>query len=265
MINTEMILELINKQLTEVMLKDEEFYSNYNFILSNEQQFVKDKERKKGTIYLVVKFMPASIDFGQTILPITLNAVAERNKIEVCQQLLLEYAQTYNLTTSEDETIKQVYTSPSMLSNFNEVYDGFRSLLYMSGNFLISSNSNNCKVYVSGEDEELPCISFSSTFDIQLDSQPFYSTGNFTQSVGKVGTYAINISTYLIDSKFLNRVLNIVYKNTEQEPEGINTSFYFDIVFKNGLGLKNIKFKLANFTFNQNIGELPLATLTFTN
>lgn len=261
----EKIMELLTKQFAEIMAKDSEFYGNYHIYLSNEQQYVKEKNREKDAIYIIVKFLPASLNFGQTILPITINAMAERNKIEVCQKLLLEFAQTYNLTTNDEQTIKQTYTSPANSANFNEVFDGFRSLFYMSGTFLMSENSNPYRLYVSGEKEEVQCITAGVNFDIQLDSQPFFTSDNFTKSVGMYGTFTINFTTYLTNSDLINKALAVALKDLPKQPNGVNETFDFDIVFKNGLKIENVAFKLVNFSVQQNLGEMPVASLTFTN
>ena len=259
------VMELLMKQFADVMSKDSEYYNNYHIYLSNEQQYVKDKNREKGAIYIVVKFLPASLNFGQTILPITINAIAERNKIEVCQRLMLEFAQTYNLTTNDNQTIKQTYTSPANNSNFNEVFDGFRSLFYMSGTFLMSENTNPYHLYVSGEENEVQCITLGVNFDIQLDSQPFFSTNNFTKSVGMYGTFTINFTTYLTNTNLINKALAVALKDLSKQPDGVNTNFKFDVIFKNGFKIENVSFKLVNFSVQQNLGEMPVASLTFTN
>lgn len=265
MINVDTITELLIRQFAEIMAKDSDYYSAYHILFSNEQQFMKEQDREKGAIYIVVKFLPASLNFGQTILPITINAIAERNKIEVCQKLLLEYAQTYNLTNNEDLTIKQTYTSPAVSSNFNEIFDGFRSLFYMSGTFLISANSNPISVYVSGEESALDCITAALDFNVQLDTQPFFDTNNITKSIAKIGTLTLNFTSYLTDIEVINKVLAIATVDLEKAPDGINTTFNFDIVFRNGYALKNVAFKLVNAAMEQNIGELPVIGLTFTN
>ena len=260
----EEIIELLAMQFGKVMRGDEEYYSPYRVLISNEQQYIKTKDRDKNAIYIVVRFLPASLNFGQTVLPITINAIAERNKIDVCQRLLLEFAQTYNLTDDESGTIKQTYTSPSIMSNFNEMFDGFRSLFYMSGTFLISKNANPFKVYVSGESEEIDCITVSDTFDVQLDTQAFFNTDNFTKSVGTVGTFTLNITSYLMDTDFLNKVLAVKLKDLKKQPAGVNTTFRFDIVFKNGYEARDWDFKLVNATVQEEIGELPIISMTFT-
>lgn len=259
------IYELIMKQFNEVMGKDPEYYSKYKVYVSIEQQYVTPDKREKGAIYIVIKYLPASLNYGQVVLPITINALAENNKIEVCQKLLLEFAQTYNLTQNEDNTILQTYTSPANASNFNEVYDGFRSLFYMSGTYLISENANTFKVYVTGESEEVPCLSTGLNFDIQLDTQGTFKSDNFTKSVGLLGTYTMTFACYLTNTPLLNKTLAISLKDLEKEPDGVNTTFYFDLVFKNGLSIKNVAFKLVNLSIQRNVSEMPIVSMTFTN
>lgn len=256
----EEVMELLKRQIAIIMQNDEEYYSNYKVYLSNEQQYVREKSREKDAIYIVVKFMQASLNFGQTILPVTINAIAERNKIEVCQRLLLELAQEYNLTTDASGKIKQTYTSPANMSSFNEMFDGFRSLFYMSGTFLISENANACKLLFNGV--EVPCITFNQSFDINLDSQAFYSTNDMTSSVAMTGTHTISLTTYLVMNDFCNEVLRVI---TNKEGWNINTGFTFTIQYKNSFSITNRTYHLVNCSIQQNAGELPMTTMTFTN
>ena len=215
---------------------------------------------------------PATINFGQTVLPVNFNCIAEQNKIEVCQKLLLEYAQTYNLATNADETIKQFYTSPSNASNFNEMFVGFRSVFFMSGTFLISYNSNPFRLYYVTENESnqkvetlVDCISNSFNFTVQNDSQPFYQTNNFTKSVSMIGIFTLNFTTYLTDDDVLNKILDIASQNMVNEPAGINSNFVFTLRFKNGKEISEKIFKIVDFSVQENIGELPIASVSFTN
>lgn len=261
------IINLLTRQFALTMGSDEEFYEGYEIILSREQQFVKDKERKKGAIYIVVKFLPATLNFGQTVVPITITAVSEHNKLEVAQKLLLEFAQTYNLKTSDDGEIKQTYTSPSVLSNFNDIGYGFRSLMYMSGTFLISENSNpitKLRWSNGGEYEDIEILSYQDSFDIQLDSQAFSDSDNITRSVGKIGTFTMSFTTYMTETAFLNDINAVVMSDLKRMPKGVNSTFTFYIERRNGSKMAGVDFKLVNATNQQNIGELPVISLTFT-
>ena len=154
LVNFEYVVNLIDEQMHAVMETDPEFYSQYNFEIANEQCYVPDEEREPNKIFIVIKFSPAQIDFGQDVMPLTIQAVSECNGLIAAQRLLFEYAQIFNLNTlmQDDMTIYQNYTSPNVISNFEVIYEGFRSVLIMSGTFLLSSNINRITLkYFDGD------------------------------------------------------------------------------------------------------------------
>ena len=276
LIDIKKIMDLLEAELSEVMADDESYFSSTQFILSNEQQYVKRTAYKENTIYINAKFSPASINFGQVSLPITLTAMSEHNNIEKCQRLLLDFSQYWNLKTLQvsDYSVFQIYSSPSVNSNFNEVYDGFRSVFSISGTFLISKNSNMCTLYYYKDNntkEEIDCISSQINFTVQVDSQAYYNSDNFTESVSQIGTLAVGVSAYLVSSddpinspNLFDKILYIICKNKAMVPDLINTTFYFDIKYKNGVTLTKVPLKLVSFSQQQTIGEIPLATVSFT-
>lgn len=270
--NNDEILKLIEKQFIEIMRDDYEYYKNHEIVLSNEQYYVDPEDRKEqNTIYIVVKFLPAEINYNQNIIPITITAVSEYNKIEVCQRLLLEYAQTYNLKPDEDQNgtvFSQTYTTPQVMSNFSEVYYGYRTLFYMSGAILLSYNANPETIYFLYEDEngneqeqQIEAFSFNEDFTIQLDTQAFTNTYGFTKSLAQVGTHTISFIMRLTDDDFCNLILDIVNKTAK---DGISTDFKFKIRRKNGKQKIDI-YKLKNYSGSREIGEMPVISCTFTN
>ena len=278
MYNIEDIMDLIEQQMIEIMRNDYEYYKNYNIRLSNEQYYISPEDRKEpNTIYIVVKFLPADITFNQNIIPITINAVSEYNKIEVCQRLLLEYAQTYNLQNDVWKGIinyDQTYSTPQVMSNFSEVYFGYRNTFYMSGTFLLSYNSNPSKLYYIYTDEEgkthevlLDVINFTESFSIQMDSQPFFGTNNRTRSVGKFGTHTINFTVFLVDDEICRDVLKIVLIDFNDKDiitnKDINKTYKFKISYRNKQECVK-DFKLVSFDKTNNAGEMPIASMTFT-
>lgn len=273
MIDYENIMELIGVELKSIINSDNENFGKYNFTLTNEIQFVKDKKNKEALknnpnqVFIVLKFYPATLNFGQTLLPIQLDVISEKNKLDTCKRLLTIFAETYNLEFNSEQTIKQYYQSPSVMSNFNEIGDGYRSLLTLRGTLQISENANlsTLKYVVDSQTQvELPLITFGMSFDIQLDTQSMYNEDNVTKSWARVGTNVITFTMYLTDTTFLNRVLAIINKDFTTMPNGINTDFGFILAFKNGITI-NTTMKLANVGIQQNIAELPVASLTFTN
>lgn len=154
LINFQYIIDLVTEQFESVMSTDPEFYSSYSFDIANEQYYVPDEDREPGKIYIVIKFSPAQIDYGQDVIPFTIQAVSESNGLVGAQRLLLEYAQIFNLQelNRDDKIIYQAYTTPNVISNFDIVYDGFRSVLVMSGTVLLSNDINRITLkYYDGD------------------------------------------------------------------------------------------------------------------
>lgn len=284
MIDVQKILTILQNQFVNVMLRDTSFYSKYNIVLSNEQQFVKQADRKPNTIYLVVRFSDATLNYGQAVLPLSIRAIAEQNNIECCQKLLLDFVQDFNLqepllTDAEGQTnvdlgnnfVRQIYTSPSVITNFGEIYAGFRSLFTVAGTFLIGENSNPIEsitvpdILVDGEPYELKFLKATLDYSAQLDSQAFYTTSNITKSIGQTATIALSIFCYLLDDDFYAKVTNIMFERyaSTEAPNDVDTTFTFTIKLKNGKTYENKVFKMLNSNFVQGVGELPQITMTF--
>lgn len=343
------VVDIIKEQMNAVRMTDPEFYSNYVFDIENEQYFVPDEEREPNRIYIVIKFSPAQIDYGQDIMPFTIQAVSEQNGLIAAQRLLFDYAQTFNLRTllKDGKTIYQNYTSPNVISNFEVVYDGFRSVLIMSGTILISSNINRItlkyydgdyallsfpefasnsvpmttylnydyvycnsnhkiykwdgskynewgynerlradvglhdetvdvdmfelpdesKIYVWDEDEyvesdgdEVDILNFTDNFDASPDTQPYFTTKNFTDTIIKYGTYSFNVVSFLVKNNLNDKILRIMARK-----KTVNNNFYFKVKMDNKLDMPLLKFKLLSANKQQNKGEMPSIALAFTN
>ena len=288
----EKAMKIIKEQFLNIMSSDADYYSKYNVILSNEQQYVKNKNREPNTIYIVVKFMNATVTYGQTVLPININALGEENHIEVCQRLLLEFAQTFTLsdeiTIPSSESgdgsnyiIKQVWNAPQIMSNFNSVYKGFRSLFYMSGTFLLGKDSlpiTNITYYTEENNDSevgqaIEFINASWEFTIQLDSQAFYQTNSRTTSASKIGTLGLSILMYFANNTLCNKLLGIAFDKKEITTEngdiitneGVHETFYLSLTFANGVTINKMRLKIASAHSIQNLGEFPMITLSFTN
>ena len=93
---------------------------------------------------------------------IEIKGYTELEKLDIAKKLLCAFAETYNLEFNSDLTIKQYYQSPSVLSNFNEIGYGYRSLLTMRGTLQISENSNLIKsISLVGGTDLAPTLTFA--------------------------------------------------------------------------------------------------------
>lgn len=272
------IMDIIKQQFVAIMNGDPEFYGQYKIILSNEQQYVKAKDRDPDAIYITVKFLAGPPNFGQLLIPVNFNALGEANKLEVCQRLLFEYAQTFNLgepvnftESSDNYIVKQVYTQPQVMSNFNETWNEFRSLFFMSGTFLIGKNSlpiTKIEYFDSASatsGTEVSFINASWDFTIQLDSQAFFGTNSRTNSKSRIGTLGLNIAAYFMSNPLCNKIRGIAFDDLVEAPDGIKTKFYLTITFADGKVKEKMAFSLVNASTVQNMGEFPLLSMSFTN
>ena len=264
------MLQIIQNQMIEVMEEDYEYYKDFEVKIGLEQDFIKlqNSELNKKAIYMVVKFSIAEVTYGESVLPFTIIAMSEANKLEACNKLLLDYTYKFNLNRVSDNNIQQVYETPTISSNFNIVTSDFRSLLSVSGVFILSKNANYYTFYYEYMDsktgktvkEEIPFITAAFNGTISLDSQVFYGRKNYTQSVGKFGTLSFSIVTYILSNiQLVNDSLKILTKQSD-----INKDFNISIEFKSGLKIKDV-FKLASVDSNEELGQIPMISLSFTN
>lgn len=272
------LLELLKTEFVEVMNSDYDYYKKYNIVLSNEQQYVKNIDRSPNKIYIVVKFLEATLFYGQIVQPININAIGVHNDIEVCQRLLSDFANKYNL--NEDVTIgstnnvilKQYFNAPQVMNRFEQIYEGFRTLFYLSGSFLIGENSNSISsievldiVDSSGNPYKVQFLTTQWSYDNQLDTQAYTGTNNRTKSYAKICTLSISFTIFLKNDAFCNKLLGMAWNNTTLAPQGNATTFTLKVTFKSGLVINGMVFKLANCSAQQNIGEFPPISITLTN
>lgn len=262
------ILDLIEEQLLDIMSSDPEFYGRHKIILSNEQQFIKEKDKHPNSIFIVVKFLSGNFNYGQYVQPVTVLALAEKNKFEVCQKLLNEYvSRWHNSETREagNDLIKQTYTSPAIMSNFNEVGEGYRSLMYLSGIFLVGENSNPVEKIEwfnneTNEYEQIPVLTSTWTWSALLEPQSFYSLKGRTKSETRTATFTLSFTLFHKNDAFGNIILDLPCSDDD---ETINPDFKFKLTWKSGKN-KIVIMKCVDFSGTQNIGEFPVLNISFT-
>lgn len=338
MIDFKEITRIIREQFEEIIYNGDCSYREYFISVAEEQDFNRIEDKSPNHIYIVVKYLKASINYSQTLLPVLIDAISENGKLDVCKKLLSEYAEMNNLKMTNDDTVRQFYTLPQVSSNFEEIYDGYRSILEMSGTFLINKNGNSYRYYlnvfnveylgnsitnvriserkflesikknrleligvhqfdyrlrdgqegwstynpydfgitydgevqdgdsirVTIEREEIVNLNNNSGFEVQHDSQVFFNSSNNIRSMGKSKVKVISISTYLLNTEFINRATAISLDDYDKAPLGENTEFCITKEYKVG-NLKGTRiFKLSNYTDSASIAEFPLVNISLT-
>lgn len=250
------ILELIKRQFNDLINEKIE-YNGLKLLITNELQYSSKQKSfiDDNTIFIVVKYMSGSVNFGQKTLPVTFSVLGEKNSINLCQLLLLDYINKYNLQRVENNTINQVYETPSVANNFNDIYEGYRTLFFFTGTFIISDNMFNGKLEYKGEIIET--LSSQVSFNASMDTQVFYYTKDFNKSSVLSGLFMISIGTFFNNTTLNNEIREIVMGKTT-----MNKTFKFKITFGDESMTKDLK--LSTFILNENLGEQPIISLTFT-
>ena len=294
----ELTLSMIETEINAILNgEDATIYAAYkdHVIICDEQIFAQQRQLTPKTIYIVVKFGNASFDFGQSLLPITINAVSEQNAVDICQKLLFDLATTYtqqgpgNLTEWETndltDYVKQLWNTPNVINNFNEINIGFRSLMYMTGTVLIGHNSSPIVelVYNKGLSDQFILsdymITFSDSYDMYPDTQAFYSTNGIGRTAAKTASYAFSVTLFKVKSDFMSKCRDIKRGYMESDtlaPNGISTRFSISMRDKDDYEKDpqtgeptttkyyfTAQYSLVNMTVQQNKGDLPTVSLTF--
>lgn len=274
------IINLIEEQFATVKARNTDF-SSINFVVADEQSFVKIKDKNPKYLYIVVRFSPASINFGQATLPLEFVVAGVQNETRLTQAFLNAFVNAYNLKDENDVT--QLYMTPRVSLNFNDVYNGFRSLFSVSGTWLIGDNTirlSDLMFYVNGgiegeEPEHIKVLTYNSTGEGSLNPQPYPDTKGRTKSYGSFETFAFSIVIYPDGSKkFVQKLFQYQFDFSKSHQ---NDDFAFRLKFNNMdldfenpnehtlrdiTDLKNFKCKAIDYNFK--IGDIPAINATFT-
>jgi len=279
-----------------------EMISNIKSIeISDEQSFIrKDREKKllQGTVYIVVRFGSGSINFGSSVTPITLMCVGTVNKVRPTQLLLGTFASqwtTKNLSSGQ----LQVWNTPEVITNFNEIDSDFRNLFRLTGFVILGPAAVRVGTITyyydhdNVDDEHSETISMMSVQDgyhASLDAQPFGNTHGFAKSEVNFSTYTFSFSTYLLAGHLANDMLAV--RGFRYRPNGTysastskfqpNDEIWLKIDFDNGYNnfpgegetadasdpVKHspffYKFKLVDSKISQELAGLPTLVVTLT-
>ena len=113
---------------------------NYDgkIIVVNEQEFVDEIFNEHNTIYFIVKHLGSTITYEGKSTPLQITIISEANSLEMAQAIATEFASSHNWETYTNGVyMKQQYSTPAVISNFNDVSNEYRSLLYFSGYIFI--------------------------------------------------------------------------------------------------------------------------------
>lgn len=259
-----------------------------NIYVDDEQNFVRKTEIDPKAVYIVVSFGSGTMNYGASIVNCTLKALTTQNQIKPVQYLFNAFVSkwtTKSLNGLDSSGITQIWQTPSIGSNFISVGNGFRSLIAISGVFVVGYRTirvGYLKYFVDGnpsntsEDnvEIIDIMTYTDNFQSSLAPQPFGNTEGFGVSQVSFSSFTFGASTYLLDTKFSEKILQIRGFKKPGQTSGYlcsqNEDFAIQIYFTNGytnignnLTDMHGKFKLVSSAIKQELGGLPMLSFSF--
>lgn len=251
-------LNIIKNQLS---LNDESF-NLINIQVATEQAFFKEKSLTPNTIYVVIKYLQSSIEFNTKTQPVQILAMCEQNNIDHARTILDKFANENNFTneTSGTTFVKHQYTNPVVISNFNEVSYGYRSVIYISGTLYIMENVSDIKeLKITVDSTQISVDPLNFTFSYGMTPNTQQISGNYiATSVKSVATASFGMSIPFTTNAFTSKVFSIMDGN-------VSGNYEFAISFKlgssNTLYTYSVKLTSANLTTSPN--SVPVLQLGF--
>lgn len=251
---------------------------DYNFVIDKEQSFNKDQDLDPNTIYVLTKNLENELSVGVDNQPVQILILTEQDSLDIAKEFFTTFAKNHNFETFMDDHtfVKQQYMEPVILSNFNVVDYGYRSVLYMSVNLIIMENVVDLnELYI--DNVKYQALTWDMSYSMTPNTQSLAQTINLdpsveikqdyiAKSVKSISTFAINITIPVVASALITKVLDIIDEDdppvdTDDLLFGGNEDFEFDF----NLGTKNITktMKLVAVQFGTAINNIPVIRLGF--
>jgi len=176
----------------------QELHSDKIVVLS-EQLFAKNGELDPDKIYVITKYGISSIEFGVETQPVQILILSEQNGLIEAKEIFDSFSVTHNWKPINDGVfIKQQYTSPAVMSNFNEAAYGYRSVLYISATLYIMNNISDVE-NLTINDVPIEPLSFDWSYQMTGNTQPV-SSDVIASTVKSIATFQATLSIPVLNN-----------------------------------------------------------------
>lgn len=216
---------LMNKLLA---LQNELGISNFNFVVDSEQAFLKKKDIQPGTIYVLTRMLQNDISVDMITQPVQIMILSEQDSLDIAKAFFNEFAKKYNFEaiSLQDDTsnlwVKQQYSDPVVLSNFNTVEYGYRSVLYVSATLYISENVLDITdLQIDGN--PVKAINVNISYSMSTNTQQLASEF-ISSSIKTVSTFAMTMTVPVLKNDFVVKCLSILAEIDNTNNTGLDVS-----------------------------------------
>lgn len=252
--------------------------NSVTFVIDSEQAFLKYKDLEPNTVYALTRDLQNDNSIGVDTQPVQVLVLSEQNSLDIVKSFFTEFAKKYNFeavsqTYKDDQNVthtiwvKQQYSDPVVLSNFNTVDYGYRSVLYIAVNLFIMYDVVDLKdLKIDGADYKALTwdMAYSMTPNTQQVSNEYIS-----KSIKSVSSLAITITLPVVESALITKVLAILDESDTTSTDtgdtlsyGGNENFYFDF-YLGSKHFENKKMKLVSADIGTAINNIPAIRLGF--
>lgn len=240
--------------LEEELVEYTQEYS-FTFDVEWEQDFIKMSTCSPSTIYVVIKKLQDSkvLDVA-TNLPLQIMILCEENTMNISQEIFNDIANKWNMKfySKNGTYVKFTFSNPVVLNNFNDMFAGYRSLLYMTCTLFIMENIADI-TDVKIDNEKINLLGYTLAYTMSTDTQQRnrYDNQNYIgESVKNTSVFSINMNIILKSGDFLTKITNIVNETSDG-----NDTFVLSFKLNNVTIEKNVK--LTAFTMNTAPNAIP--------
>ena len=229
-------------------------------IVDSEQSFVKRKDLEPGTVFVLVRELTDEIQIGVRIRPIQMLILSEQNALDQAKEFFSAYSREFNWESYEGfgdgVFVKQQWTDPAVLSNFNAVDYGYRSVLYCAATFYVMENVCDLRG-LTIDDRSVKALTFEMAYGMTPNTQQL--KGEYiAKSVKSVSSLSITMSIPMTESDLLDKVNGIMAETLDG-----NDDFRFSFSL-GSTTFTNLRMKLTMADFSASIADVPAIRLGFT-
>lgn len=216
-----------------------------------------DYQRHTDEHVVIIKELTGSIYRDATIKPIQIEVHTD-NVVDT-KALLETFAKAYNNTdyTEDLDYIKQYYSTPMVINNFNMSGANYSSTILLSGTLVISGNVSDIKtVLIDGEFYET--TNRVITYTTVPDSQPVSMDGYTNTTQIRAAVLRVSFNLVSRADTLTQKIRNIRRGNLP-----INTNFTVKLIHTDNEDYETYTMKLSSNTLNSDNTSLPIIAVEF--
>lgn len=239
----------------------------YKINVIEEMSFGTEEETERDVINIVFKTLVGTILTNSTVQPVQFICFSEPGNTETALTILNEYAKLYNMTSFVSNFVyhKQMYSTPTIMSNFNRTPDGLRSMIFMSATIIVTENVKDVqyiKISATGVAETtIKFTSFAMSYAATPDNQRI-SGEEINQTKKKLASQVLSFTCHNQITAVHNKFFDITQGNSSG-----NTLFTIKLYgYPNGASenlVATLSMIMIDYSLTATPGELPMLTLRF--